>query len=174
VDALSAQPLGLVEAVRRPGRRPQLAEQPQPGALRRYSAERQLEQDRLVRPQRSPAENECPHPLVERSRPRRLLDLDERAFECPDPFCEHAPVQLCEAKASPAPARKGNGAGSQRPANARIAGRAGERGERRRHEQRRDQGQASDVRERAAKANRAGESVRQADGHGASSGTTTR
>ena len=48
VDALPAQPRRLVEAVRRPRRSPQLAQEPEPGSLRRRSPERKLEQDRLV------------------------------------------------------------------------------------------------------------------------------
>jgi hypothetical protein len=85
VDALSTQPPRLVEAVRRAGRGPQFADHLQPRALRRRSAERELEEDRFVRPQRSPAENESPHPLVERSRPWRLFDLDEGTLDRADP-----------------------------------------------------------------------------------------
>src|SRR5262249_12855690 len=69
VDALPAQPLRLVEAVRRSRRSLQLAEEPEQRALRRRSPEWELEQGRLVHVKASPAKHERLHPLVEGSRP---------------------------------------------------------------------------------------------------------
>ena len=125
VDALPAEPRRLVEAVRRPRRSLQLAEQPEPRALRRRTSERELEKDRLVDAQRPPTKHERLHPLVEAPRPRRLLDLDHRPLRGVDPGREHAVVELSQAHAPPAPGGDNHSRSECRPPEARAARRRG-------------------------------------------------
>jgi hypothetical protein len=165
VDALPAQPFRLVEAVRRPGRSSQLADEPQARPLLWCPAERKLEQDRLVRPQSPPAEHECAHPLVEASRPRRLLDLDERGLERADPSCEGAPVELVESHAPPAPAGGHEGGRDRGPPHARVDRRETDRTERHGGEQRGQHAEAPEVRESATQTEGAHEGVRETNAH---------
>ena len=148
-----------------PGGAPQLAEQLQPGPLRRRSTERELEQDGLVGPQRSPAEHERPHPLVEGPRSRRLVDLDQRPLEGADPRREHAVVELAEPRAPPTPGDGHERRGDRRPSNTRVAGREAQSGEGCGSEKCRECGQASEVREREAHTERPDERMREANRH---------
>ena len=109
MDSLPPQPRGLVEAVRRPGRLPQLAEQCDVGALRRCAPERKLEVHRLTRSQRPPAEEDSSRPLVEAAGFRRLVDLDDRTLDRPDAGDERAAVELRQPDASPRPAAERDG-----------------------------------------------------------------
>ena len=123
VDALPAQPLRLVEAVRRSGRSPQLSEEPEPRALwRRRPSERELQQGLLVGAHGSPAEHEHPHPLIEGSEPRRLLDLHQRPLRRADPGREHAVVKVSQPHASPPPGDCDDGARERRGSHTRIGG----------------------------------------------------
>ena len=68
VDAVTAQPRRLVEAVRRAARRPQVAEHPRPCSLRRRAPERQLEVALARPPHASNSAHDRPR-APDRSRP---------------------------------------------------------------------------------------------------------
>ncbi len=115
--------------------------------------------------QRSPAKHERLHPLVERPRPRRLLDLHHRPLRRADPGREHAVVELSQPHASPGP-RDGDDRGRERrrsQARARgcetDGGEGGSRDEHRKHRRTRD------VRQREAETESADERVRETHRH---------
>ncbi len=165
VDALPPQPLCLVEAVRRAGRSPQLAEELESRALRRRASERKLEQGRLVHAQRAPAKYEHLHSLVERPRPRRFLDLHYRPFRRADPGREHAAVELCQPQASPAPGDGDDRGREHRRSQARVGGCATDGAEGKGRGKRRENPRTGEVRKREAEAERADQGVRDTYGH---------
>src|SRR2546423_3426732 len=107
VDALPAQPLRFVEAVRGSGWSPQLAQEPEPRALRRRAPEWELEQDRLVHGAGPPAQHERLPPLGERSRPGRVLDLNHRPIPCAGSGPENAAGEGGAPPAGPTPSDGG-------------------------------------------------------------------
>src|SRR5215475_12300734 len=108
-------------------------------------------------PQRPPAQCEDPHPLVERSRVRRFLDLDDRVLERPDPRCEHTVVEPRESQAPPTPGHRYKSYDDRRPSKPGLPGAEAARGDDHGTEDGPDQRQASEVREREADAERSAE-----------------
>ena len=84
MDPVPSQPRALVEAVGRSARKCKPAENLEPPAERRRTAERQLEEDRLVRSQPAEAEDARRSADVEAAAPRRRSHVDERALRRPD------------------------------------------------------------------------------------------
>jgi hypothetical protein len=112
-----------------------------------------------MRPKRPPAENARSHALVEASRPRWLLDLDERSLERADPRRQHAVVDLGEPQAAPSPCDRKDRQRGRRSAGDDNHGKHGGR------EKRSEHGQAHEVRECEAEAERSDEGVREAKRH---------
>src|SRR5205085_2024899 len=101
VDALAAKPPPLVEPVRRPARRHELAEDLESPALWRRALGRQLEEDGLVDCELPEAGDAGRHPKLEPSSPRRPRHGDEAPLGPPDSRREDAAVERLEADASP-------------------------------------------------------------------------
>ena len=150
VNPLPAQPSRLVEPVRRSRRSLQLADEPEPRALRRRSPQRELEQDGLVHAKVPPAKHERLRPLVERSEPRRLLDLDHGPLGRADPSIKRAAVELGKSHTSPTPGDDyDRGAECRRP-KARLRGCKTDRSERDRCTERRNDRRPGEVSKRKA------------------------
>ena len=119
MNALTAKPGRLVESVRRPAREPEDTDDREPGALRRRTPGRQVEEHGLVRAKLAPAKDERADPGAEPADARRFLRLDERTFGRADVRKEDAVLERVQATASPPPAGDGErarhtGAGERR------------------------------------------------------------
>lgn len=88
-------------------RQRQDAERLEHGALRGRSAERKLEQDRLVWPQSPEALHEARRAEREASTPWRTGDDDERLFRATDLCAQDAAVEHVEPRATPPPPGEG-------------------------------------------------------------------
>ena len=139
VDTVVAEPCALVEAVGRPARLPQLAEERQGRPLRRRAPGRQLEQYRFSRAQVAPAHDERPHARLEAAGARRLLGLDKRPLGRADARSEDTRVERRQPVARPPPAGEREGARGRDQPRTGIAGRQRDR----RRDGRREQGDRS-------------------------------
>ena len=166
VDAVAEEPGTLVEAVRGPARGAELTEDREPRALRRRPPKRKLEQHRLVRTRAPPPNDERPHPELERSLARGLLDLDDRPLCRAHEGSESAAVDHRETHAPPRPPaeRERDRNGCNR--DSRVARRRGDGDEHRGGERGRQDGDAEGRRRGQAHAERAAEGVAGTDAHG--------
>jgi len=169
VNPVPAEPGLLVEAVRRPTWFSELAEKREACALRRRPSERQLEQHVLVRTERSPANDESPHPQLEAAVTRRLLDVDQRALGRADQRREPAAVDLGETKAPPSPAAERKGRRNSREPETVISGNRFEDEQRSACACGRNGGDSHRRRGREPDTEGAREQVRQAEAHGITS-----
>ena len=94
VHSLTTEPAGLVEPVHGPTWADELAEDLEPGALRRRPSERQLEKHRLVDPQPPEPRDAGREAKLEAPSSGRPGDGDEARLRPPDAVREDAPVEV--------------------------------------------------------------------------------